>query len=123
MRKNDPASTCMIVEMIDDLFAEYPTGPGASVSTLSDPSTARVTGWVATGGRRNPRLVPPESLSGLSSAKTLGEQRQAHRTATLSAVAAEELAADEAIARVDTVRRLEALAHHAWRSAAQLIGQ
>jgi phosphate:Na+ symporter len=57
------------------------------------------------------------------SAKALGEVRQAHRKATLSAVAAGELAADEAIARVETVRRLEALAHHAWRSAAHLIGQ
>ena len=30
-------------------------------------------------------------------------------------------AADEAIARVDAVRRLEALARHAWRSAAHLV--
>jgi phosphate:Na+ symporter len=31
------------------------------------------------------------------------------------------VSADEAIARVDTVRRLEALARHAWRSAAHLV--
>jgi phosphate:Na+ symporter len=31
------------------------------------------------------------------------------------------LTAGEAIVRVDTVRRLDALAHHAWRSAAQLV--
>jgi phosphate:Na+ symporter len=55
-------------------------------------------------------------------AKALGELRQGHRKATLSAVATGELAADEAIARVDTVRRLEMLAHHAWRSAAHLVG-
>jgi phosphate:Na+ symporter len=32
------------------------------------------------------------------------------------------MSADEAITRVDTVRRLEALARHAWRSAAHLVG-
>jgi phosphate:Na+ symporter len=31
------------------------------------------------------------------------------------------VSADEAIARVDTIRRLEALARHAWRSAAYLV--
>src|SRR5262245_51730209 len=55
--------------------------------------------------------------------KALGELRQAHRKATLSAAAAGELTAAEAIARVDTVRRLEMLAHRAWRAAAQLVGQ
>jgi len=55
-------------------------------------------------------------------AKTLGELQSAHRKATLSSVAAGAVSADEAIARVDTVRRLEALARHAWRSAAHLVG-
>jgi phosphate:Na+ symporter len=32
------------------------------------------------------------------------------------------LTASDAIARVDAVRILEALAHHAWRSAAHLVG-
>src|SRR5262249_2270141 len=54
-------------------------------------------------------------------AKTLGELQQAHRKATLSSVAGGAVSADEAIARVDTVRRLEALARHAWRSAAHLV--
>jgi hypothetical protein len=31
------------------------------------------------------------------------------------------VSADEAMARADTVRRLEALARHAWRSAAYLV--
>jgi phosphate:Na+ symporter len=55
-------------------------------------------------------------------AKTLRELQQAHRRETLSSVAGGAVSADEAIARVDTVRRLEALAHHAWRSAAHLVG-
>jgi phosphate:Na+ symporter len=54
-------------------------------------------------------------------AKTLDELQRAHRGATLGAVANGALTADEAIVRVDTVRRLDALAHHAWRSAAQLV--
>jgi phosphate:Na+ symporter len=57
------------------------------------------------------------------SAKALGELRLAHRSATLSAVATGALTADEAIVRVDAVTRFEALACHAWRSAAHLVGR
>ncbi len=57
------------------------------------------------------------------SAKALGELRLAHRSATLSAVATGALTADEAIVRVDAVTRFEALARHAWRSAAHLVGR
>jgi phosphate:Na+ symporter len=56
-------------------------------------------------------------------AKSLGELRKDHRSATLNSVASGALTADEAIARVDAVRRLEALAYHAWRSAAHLVGR
>ena len=56
-------------------------------------------------------------------AKALGELRKDHRNATLGSVASGELTADEAIARVDAVRRLEAIAYHAWRSAAHLVGR
>jgi phosphate:Na+ symporter len=54
-------------------------------------------------------------------ARTLDELQRAHRKMTLSSVAAGAVSADEAIARVDAVRRLEALARHAWRSAAHLV--
>jgi phosphate:Na+ symporter len=56
-------------------------------------------------------------------AKALGELRRAHRSETLGAVAKGTLTAGDAVARVDAVRILEALAHHAWRSAAHLIGR
>jgi phosphate:Na+ symporter len=56
-------------------------------------------------------------------AKELGKLRRIHRAATLSAVANGALTAGEAIVRVDTVRTLDALAHHAWRSAAHLVGR
>jgi phosphate:Na+ symporter len=55
-------------------------------------------------------------------ASTLSELQGSHRRVTLSSVAGGAMSADEAIARVDTVRRLEALARHAWRSAAHLVG-
>ena len=54
-------------------------------------------------------------------AKTLGELQLDHRKVTLGSAAGGALSADEAIARVDTVRRLEALARHAWRAASHLI--
>jgi phosphate:Na+ symporter len=56
-------------------------------------------------------------------AKELSELRRTHRAATLSAVANGALTAGDAIVRVDTVRTLEALTQHAWRSAAHLIGR
>jgi phosphate:Na+ symporter len=54
-------------------------------------------------------------------AKTLRELQPAQRKAALGAVAGGAMGADEAMACVDTVRRLEALARHAWRSAAHLV--
>jgi phosphate:Na+ symporter len=88
----------------------------------------------------NPRREPPrscyegtpsaaapsgeEALARLEEcAKALRELQQVHRTATLGAVASGALTAAEAIVRVDTVRRLEALSHHAWRSAAHLLNR
>jgi len=56
-------------------------------------------------------------------AKTLDELQRVHRSATLSAVASGALTGGEAIARVDAVRRLDAFAYHAWRSAAHLVGR
>lgn len=40
---------------------------------------------------------------------------------TLGSVADDAVSADEVMTRVDTVRRLDALAHHAWQSAAHLV--
>jgi len=57
------------------------------------------------------------------SAKALDELKRVHRSATLSAVASGALTGSEAIARVDAVRRLDAFAHHAWRSATHLVGR
>jgi phosphate:Na+ symporter len=57
-----------------------------------------------------------------SAAKALGAMQRGHRAAILASVGPGAVKAAEAFARVDEVRRLDALAHHAWRSAAHLIG-
>jgi phosphate:Na+ symporter len=56
-------------------------------------------------------------------ASALAELQPSHRSSTLGAVANGTLTADAAIVRVETVRSLEALAYHAWRSAAHLVGR
>jgi phosphate:Na+ symporter len=67
------------------------------------------------------RATTEEALVQLSrNASELAELLPRHRSATLGAVANGTLTADAAIVRVDTVRSLEALAHHAWRSVAHL---
>jgi phosphate:Na+ symporter len=54
-------------------------------------------------------------------AEALRELQPAYRKETLGLVAGWAMNADQAFARVDTVRRLERLAHHAWRAAAHLV--
>jgi len=49
--------------------------------------------------------------------------QRTHRSATLSAVANGTLTADVAIARVDTMRSLQALTRHAWRATVHLVGR
>ena len=56
-------------------------------------------------------------------AAELVELQRSHRGATLGAVANGTLTADAAIIRVDSLRSLEVLAHHAWRASAHLAGR
>jgi phosphate:Na+ symporter len=71
-----------------------------------------------------PTMSTEEAIARLERpAKELADLRAAYRAATLSAVANGALTAGEAIARVDMVQSLEALAHHAWRSAVHLVGR
>jgi len=53
----------------------------------------------------------------------LGEVLRTHRSATLGAVANATLTADAALVRVETVRSLQAMSHHAWRAAVHLVGR
>lgn len=71
--------------------------------------------------------VAPEVAAALDeaegAARALDALQRGHRAATLAAVAPGELTAADALARIDTVRQLDALAHHAWRASAHLVGR
>jgi phosphate:Na+ symporter len=54
-------------------------------------------------------------------AKDLHSLQKDHRVATLGAIASASMTASEAMASVDAVRRMDAIAHHTWRSAAYLV--
>jgi len=55
-------------------------------------------------------------------ARELDALQRDHRAATLASVAPGKLTAADAFARIDAARRLDRIAHHAWRSAAHLLG-
>jgi phosphate:Na+ symporter len=86
------------------------SAPAMSVSFGADAASAAVS--------------TDETLSLLErSATELEKLRRGYRSETLSAVANGTLTADAAMVRVDTLRSLEGLAYHAWRSAAHLVGR
>ncbi len=58
-----------------------------------------------------------------NAAKALEAMQRGHRATILASVAPGELTASDAFARIDEARRLDRIAHHAWRSAAHLVGQ
>lgn len=56
-------------------------------------------------------------------AKELAALQRDHRTFTLAAIAPGKLTVTDAFVRIDAARRLDRIAHHAWRSAAHLLGR
>ena len=56
-------------------------------------------------------------------ARLLKQLKRAHRGPTLRKVGAGEINVEQALGRIETVRRLEALARHAWRAVAHLLGE
>jgi len=88
---------------------------------VAPPDTARSSPETRAGAAATSTEPPLAQLE--RCAAKLGELRRNSRTVTLGAVASGTLTADVAIARVDTLRSLEALAHHAWRCAAHLVGR
>jgi phosphate:Na+ symporter len=56
-------------------------------------------------------------------AKELDAIQRDHRASTLAAIAPGKLTATEGFARIDAARTLDRIAHHAWRSAAHLLGR
>jgi len=71
--------------------------------------------------------VSPKVAAALAEAevasKDLESLQRDHRAATLASVAPGKLTAADAFARIDAARRLDRIAHHAWRSAAHLLGR
>jgi phosphate:Na+ symporter len=101
------------------------------VATLPDghpgaiPPAAKSEAQMTSDSRTGAAAMPAEQTLGRLQhcASALGELRRAHRSETLGAVANGTFTAGDAVARVEAVRILEALTHHAWRSAAHLIGR
>jgi phosphate:Na+ symporter len=58
-----------------------------------------------------------------AAARELDALQRSYRAATLASVAPGKLTAADAFARIDAARRLDRIAHHAWRSAAHLLGR
>jgi phosphate:Na+ symporter len=56
-------------------------------------------------------------------ARELDALQRDRRAATLASVAPGKLTAADALARIDAARRLDRIAHHAWRSSAHLLGR
>ncbi|HVX35725.1 MAG TPA: Na/Pi symporter [Hyphomicrobium sp.] len=71
--------------------------------------------------------VSPEVDTALAdvenAAKGLAALQRDHRATALAAVAPGKLTAADAFARIEAARRLDRIAHHAWRSAAHLLGR
>ncbi|MBB3542592.1 MULTISPECIES: Na/Pi symporter [unclassified Rhizobium] len=58
-----------------------------------------------------------------AAASALEVLQRNHRAAILASVAPGELTAADAFARIDAARRLDRIAHHAWRAAVHLLGR
>src|SRR5262245_57056256 len=91
---------------------------GGSITSESALSTrAAPIGW----------SVSPEVAAALAEAEAAARELDAlqrdHRATTLALVAPGKLTAADALARIDAARRLDRIAHHAWRSAAHLLGR
>jgi phosphate:Na+ symporter len=90
-------------------------------------SAAAIAREVAAPPSESPEVMPVSDDSAIAElercATQLVEMRRTHRAATLGAVANGTLSADAALVRVESVRSLEALSLHAWRSAAHLVGR
>lgn len=58
-----------------------------------------------------------------AAAQALDGMQREHRAAILASVAPGQLTATEAFAQIEAARRLDRIAHHAWRASAHLLGR
>jgi len=108
-----------------ELCAEAMRSAAAIARGVVTPAPPLVAGSRGADAMTGPRAIQTdEAIVELERCTTqLGEVRRTHRSATLGAVANGTLTADAALVRVDAVRGLEAMSHHAWRAAAHLVGR
>jgi phosphate:Na+ symporter len=121
-------------------FATVRTGPEAARAGELCADAMRIANSVADAVTALPGIDPSPSASPAASdakapstdeavvqlercARELEKLQRIHRSATLGAVANGVLTAEAAIVRVDTLRSLQALAWHAWRSTLHLVGR
>ncbi|MGV7218231.1 Na/Pi cotransporter family protein [Bradyrhizobium sp. UFLA05-112] len=106
-----------------ELCAEVMRSAAAIARGVAAPSQPVAPVPHGTDAMAGPRAIQTdEAIAELERCMTeLGEVLRRHRSATLSAVANGALTADAALDRVETVRSLQAMSHHAWRSAAHLV--
>jgi phosphate:Na+ symporter len=130
--------TSRLAEMLSDAGASGPKNGGpdelraAELCQAVMRSAQAVAKSIAAESALSERALPigwqatPEAEAALrqlaTAAKALDEMQRAYRATTLAAVAPGQLSASEAFDRVDAVRRLDEIAHQAWRSAAHLLG-
>src|SRR5262249_48108498 len=127
-----------LAEMLRDAGAPTPKNDGpdelraAELCQAAMRSAQAVAASITAESALSERALPigwhttPEAEAALrelaSAAKALDDMQRAYRATTLAAVAPGKLNASEAFDRVDAVRRLDEIAHLAWRSAAHLLG-
>ncbi|MGY8682848.1 Na/Pi symporter [Bradyrhizobium sp. UFLA05-153] len=108
-----------------ELCAEVMRSAAALARGVAAPSQPVVPVPHGVDAMAGPRAIQTdEAIAELERCTTeLGEVLRRHRSATLGAVANATLTTDTALVRVETVRSLQVLSHHAWRSAAHLVGR
>ncbi|MGY8665107.1 Na/Pi symporter [Bradyrhizobium sp. UFLA05-109] len=106
-----------------ELCAEVMRSAAAIARGVAVPSQPAAPVPHGTDAMAGPRAIQTdEAIAELERCTTeLDEVLRRHRSATLSAVANGAFTTDTALVRVETVRSLRAISHHAWRSAAHLV--
>ncbi|MCO5131601.1 MAG: Na/Pi symporter [Xanthobacteraceae bacterium] len=93
-----------------------------TISTSITTESALTTQAEAIGWEMSPEVAAALAEAEAAS-KGLDAMQRDHRASILAAVAPGKLTAADALARIDATRRIDRVVHHAWRSAAHLLGR
>jgi len=112
-----PASVRRASALCDNAMKAVQTVCGSITAESAFSEQAASIGW----------SVAPKVGAALAEAQGASNELEAfqreHRAATLRSVAPGTLTAADALAQIDAVRQLDRIVHHAWRSAAHLLGR